>query len=79
MLKPHCYDAPDLESTIKETVKVYDGLTKLLHKIQEATKIPGLHTDINSDDDSLGVLERIQAMQENDEHSLAAFIAFDEE
>jgi hypothetical protein len=79
MPQPHVYDAPDLETSIEEAVKVYDTLTLLLHRIQESTGIPGLHTDINSDDDTLGVLERTQAMHEHGKQSLAAFIAFDEE
>ena len=60
-------------------MKVYDTLTLLLHRIQESTRIPGLHTDINSDDETLGVLERTQARRENGEHSLTAFVAFDEQ
>ena len=78
MPQPHRYDAPDLPSLIEEAFTHYEELSQLLHKIQQRTGIPGLHTNSNSDDSTPGVLERIQAMYDNGEQSLAAFMAMDD-
>jgi hypothetical protein len=74
---PYSYDSPELPKEIEAAVGVYEVLAKHLHKIQELTGIPGLHTDINSDDDTPGVLERIQAMSDDGSIILEAFKDFD--
>lgn len=77
MAHPHLYDSPELTKEIVAAAGVYAVLTVHLHKIQELTGIPGLHTDINSDDETPGVLERIQAIHGEDSISLEAFKDFD--
>lgn len=60
----HRYDAPELPALLLRALSQYKVLTDTLHAIQVATKIPGLHTNINSEDDTPGVLERIQDMHD---------------
>jgi hypothetical protein len=73
----HDYSDPDLNTLIAEACAQWRELINTLHSIQEATGIPGLHTNINSDDPTPGVLERIQDMYDSDQDSLAAFKEFD--
>jgi hypothetical protein len=75
----HNYKHPDLPARLAEAVELWEKLTLKLHDIQIMTGIPGLHTNINSDDDTPGVLERIQLMQDADENTLEAFRTFDED
>lgn len=77
MAHPHHYDSPELTKEVLAAAGAYAVLAEHLHKIQELTGIPGLHTDINSDDESPGVLERIQAMHDENSISLEAFKDFD--
>ena len=44
--------------------KTYETLSEQLFAIQKFTGIPGNHTDINSDDDTPGVLERLKSMHD---------------
>jgi len=74
---PHSFDSPELAKEIEAALEAYAVLADHLHKIQELTEIPGLHTDINSNDETPGVLERIQAMYDEDTSSLEAFMSFD--
>jgi hypothetical protein len=75
----HNFNDPRLPALISETIELWDKLTGKLAEIQQITGIPAFHTDVNSDDDSPGVLERIQFMQESQETSLDAFKAYDDE
>jgi hypothetical protein len=82
----HRYDAPELPALIAEAMSTYGRLANILHEIQAATRIPGLHTNINSEDDTPGVLERIQYMHDAEESDdwknlglLDIFKTFDEE
>jgi hypothetical protein len=75
---PHRYDAPYLEASVKKAYQLYSELSAILHDIQEATSIPGLHTDINSNDETEGVLQRIQVMHEEGDDSLESFKRFDD-
>ena len=77
MAHQHSYDSPELPKEIADAVRAYEVLAKILHKIQELTGIPGLHTNINSDDETPGVLERIQDMYDENSISLEAFKSFD--
>ncbi len=77
MAHPHSYDSPQLPKEIEAAAAAYAVLVEHLHKIQELTGIPGLHTNINSDDETPGVLERIQAMHDENSISLETFKGFD--
>lgn len=77
MAYPHKYDSPELQNAITDAVKAYEVVAQHLHKIQELTGIPGLHAEVDSDDDTPGVLERIQAMHDEGSDSLEAFRTFD--
>lgn len=80
---PHRYDEPRLPDWLTEAYTVLGKLNNLLYQIQEATGIPGMHADCNSDDQTAGVLERLQDMwdasleDDSAETLLAAFRAFD--
>ncbi len=77
MAHPHSYNSAELPKEIAAAAAAYAVLVEHLHRIQELTGIPGLHTNINSDDDTPGVLERIQAMHDENSISLEAFKGFD--
>jgi hypothetical protein len=76
----HNYDNEKLPALIERAMGRYDMLVEALQEIQTLTGIPGLHTDINSDDPSPGGLERIQSMYDDQaDYSLEVFKSFDAE
>jgi hypothetical protein len=78
---PHKYDSPELPGLLKKALAIEMERNNVLHAIQEATGIPGLHTDINSNDDTPGVAERLESMfeAEESERDVKLFASFDED
>lgn len=73
----HDYSDPQLATLLAKALAQYEALVDTLREIQTATGIPGFHTDIDSEDWSEGVLQRIQAMHDEGETSLECFKEFD--
>jgi hypothetical protein len=66
----HDYSDPALPDLVYAASKAYDALACLLGAIQDRTGIPALHTNINSNDGSPGVLERLQALHDTYDPSI---------
>jgi hypothetical protein len=81
MAHNHKYDDPQLPALINKGLVIYQQLADVLYEIQQKTGIPGFRTNINSDDDTPGIEERFEYMQESDlaDRDLKLFISFDED
>ena len=83
IMKHNYFDsAESLPSLITRAADEWQKLSVTLCAIQDITGIPGLRTDINTDDSTPGVLERIQYMVEgpvpfSPEKALDIFKEFD--
>jgi hypothetical protein len=77
----HKYDNPELPALLVKALAARKVLNNILFEIQEMTGIPGLCTDINSDDETPGVNERLEYMEELDpeDRNLEMFISYDED
>jgi hypothetical protein len=75
----HDYTSPRLPKLLADAQAKYQELSLVLLDIQEVTGIPGLHTDLMSDDYTEGVLERLQALHDDGvEATVETFKEFDE-